>query len=365
MMQTALYDLHLKLSAKMVPFSGYSMPLSYSGVPDEHLTVRSSVGLFDISHMGRFEIEGEEGPGFLDRISTAHIHKLPRGGAQYGLLLRPDGGIIDDIYIYRRGTHAYLLIVNAANRRKDWDWLSSHLPAQGVSMTDQTEQTSLLAVQGPRSWEVIQKIIPVDTGEIALRHFVETDVVPVRDCMALIARTGYTGEKGYELLCPSSCAPALWETLLKVGRPEGIKPIGLGARDTLRLEMGYRLYGHDINEKTSPVEADLLPFVDLQKDFVGKEAVVRLQREGTPRRLIGFEMLSGGIPREGHLIFSNGKQIGTVTSGNYSPSLRKGIGIGYIDVAYAQKDSELFVDIRGRVTPAVVVGFPFYKKKKR
>ncbi|HET6371068.1 MAG TPA: glycine cleavage system aminomethyltransferase GcvT, partial [Nitrospiria bacterium] len=305
MKRTPLYEAHVKLSAKIVPFSGFEMPLSYTGVTDEHHAVRSAVGLFDISHMGRFEIEGKGAEAYLERVTTGPVRKIVRGGAQYGMLLKPSGGIIDDIYLYRRGTNTFTMIVNAANREKDFNWLNVAIKgesASDVALTDRTEETALLALQGPKSWEVLLKIIPFGEKEISLRHFIEVEMIPVRGYKGLIARTGYTGEKGYELLIPAPSAPPLWEAILEAGKPEGIKPIGLGARDTLRLEMGYMLYGHDINEETTPVEADLLRFIDLEKEFIGKETLLQKKKDGTPRRFVGFELAAGGVPREGHSI---------------------------------------------------------------
>jgi len=362
--RTALYDIHVGLSAKLVPFSGYEMPLSYFGVPEEHRAVRTAVGLFDISHMGRFDIDGKGAEGFLDLITTGPVRKIARGGAQYGLILKSDAGILDDIYLYRRGPQAYTMIVNAGTREKDLAWMKSKLSASAVALVDRTEETGLLALQGPKAGEVLARVLPAGKQEIQLRHFIETEVPVTGGCKALIARTGYTGERGYELLVPTPYLVPLWNALMEAGKADAIRPVGLGARDTLRLEMGYMLYGHDISEETTPVEADLMQFVALDKEFVGKDALVRRLQEGPKRRFAGFELLSGGIPREGHPIYSNGKQIGQVTSGNYSPTLRKGIGMGYMDTLYAQEGSEVFIDIRGKVTPALIVKRPFYKKKK-
>lgn len=364
MKRTPLYDNHVKLSAKIVPFSGFEMPLSYSGVTDEHHTVRNSVGLFDISHMGRFEVEGEAAEGYLEQVTTGAVRKIIQGGAQYSLLLNPEGGILDDIYVYRRGKNAFTVIVNAANREKDFSWLKTRLPSSEVVLKDQTEETVLLALQGPLSLEVLSKLLLSRKEEIPLRHFIETDVVGIPGCRALIARTGYTGEKGFEILFPATHAASLWDTLMEAGKPMGIKPIGLGARDTLRLEKGYMLYGHDIDEATTPVEADLLRFVDLEKKFIGKEAVLRASQEGVRRRLVGFELLAGGVPREKHLLYSTGKEIGRVSSGNFSPTLRKGIGLGYIDAGYAKEGNEISIDIRGKVIPAIVAKRPFYRKRR-
>jgi aminomethyltransferase len=363
MKRTPLYETHVKSGAKIVPFAGWQMPLSYSGVTDEHQTVRTAVGLFDISHMGRFELAGKGAEAYLERLTPGPVHKMQRGSAQYSMLLNESGGILDDIYLYKRGVDKFFVIVNAANLDKDFKWMTSHLPS-GVDLKDVSGETALLALQGPRSWEVLVQIIPFGKSEIALRNFIETELVPARGAKALIARTGYTGEKGYELVIPAEAAETVWKALLEAGKSERIKPIGLGARDTLRLEMGYPLYGHDMNEETTPLEADLERFIDFEKDFIGKEALLLRREKGIQRKLIGFELLTGGVPREGHTIYSDQKIIGKVASGNFSPSLRKGIGMGYVDVRYGDEGSEILIDIRGNATPAVIVKRPFYKKKK-
>ncbi|HZR46171.1 MAG TPA: glycine cleavage system aminomethyltransferase GcvT [Candidatus Manganitrophaceae bacterium] len=365
MNRTGLYDLHVKLGAKMVPFSGWEMPLSYSGVTDEHQTVRKGVGLFDISHMGRFELSGKGAEAYLERITPGPVSKIHRGGAQYSMLLNEEGTILDDIYLYKRGVDRFFIIVNAANREKDFRWMTAHLPKGGETLLkDVSPETALLALQGPKSWEVLVQIIPFGKTEIPLRNFIETELVPARGAKALIARTGYTGEKGYELVIPADAAEKVWNALLEAGKTEGIKPIGLGARDTLRLEMAYPLYGHDMDETTTPLDADLERFIDLEKEFIGKERLVRQKGEGVRKKLIGFELLVGGVPREGHAIYSDQKEIGKVTSGNFSPSLRKGIGMGYVDRRYAEEGSEVLVDIRGKAAAALIVKKPFYKKKK-
>lgn len=364
MNRTPIYETHLKLGAKMVPFAGWEMPLSYSGVTEEHRSVRSGVGLFDISHMGRFELSGKGAEAYLERITPGPVHKLSRGGAQYSLLLNEEGGIIDDIYIYKRGVDRFFVIVNAANREKDFRWMTAHLPGDGPQIKDVSGETALLALQGPKSWEVLVQIIPFGKTEIPLRNFIETELVPARGAKGLIARTGYTGEKGYELVIPADVAEKAWSALLKAGEPEGIRPIGLGARDTLRLEMAYPLYGHDMDETTTPLEADLERFLDLDKAFIGKERLAGQKEKGIRKKLIGFELLTGGVPREGHMIYSDQKEIGKVTSGNFSPSLRKGIGMGYVDLRYAEEGNEILVDIRGKAAAAVVVKKPFYRKKR-
>ncbi len=362
MNRTALYETHLALGAKMVPFSGWEMPLSYAGVPEEHRAVRATVGLFDITHMGRFELSGEGAEPYLDRVTPGPVCRLPKGGAQYSLLLNEAGGILDDIYVYKRTANRYFIIVNAANRQKDFAWMTRHLPATGVTLRDVSDTTALLALQGPKSWEVLVQIIPFGKGEIALRHFIETEMVPVRGARGLIGRTGYTGERGYEIVVPMEAAEGVWNALMTAGQSLGIQPIGLGARDTLRLEMGYPLYGHDMTEATLPSAADLIRFVDMGKAFIGKEA---LEKDRKPSQiLVGFELLAEGIPREGCPIALEQKTIGRVTSGNFSPTLRKGIGMGYIDARYAEVGTELFIDVRGKAIAAVIVKRPFYSKKK-
>jgi aminomethyltransferase len=369
MNRTVLYETHRALGAKMVPFSGWEMPLSYAGgVPEEHRVVRTTVGLFDITHMGRFELSGPGAEAYLDQITPGPVCRLPKGGAQYTLLLNEAGGILDDIYIYKRGSDRYFIIVNAANRKKDFAWMTRHLPATEVTLRDVSDTTALFALQGPKSWELLVQLLPFGKSEIPLRHFIETERVPawgdidIGIGIGLIGRTGYTGERGYEIVVPVEAAEAVWNALMTAGQPFGIQPIGLGARDTLRLEMGYPLYGHDMTEATLPSAADLIRFVDMGKAFIGKEA---LEKDLKPSQiLIGFQLLAEGIPREGCLIALEQKTIGRVTSGNFSPTLRKGIGMGYIDARYAEEGTELFIDVRGRAIAAVIVKRPFYSKKR-
>jgi aminomethyltransferase len=363
MNRTILHPQHVALGAKIVPFSGWEMPLSYAGVTDEHKTVRTRVGLFDISHMGRFELSGKGADDELDRITPGPVRRLQRGGAQYSMLLNETGGILDDIYIYKRGMDRYTLIVNAANRAKDFAWMSAQLQG-GVSLSDVSDETALLAVQGPRSWEVMAQVIPFGKTEIPLRSFIETELLVARGAKALVARTGYTGEKGYEIILPVAHAAAFWTALMEAGKEIGIRPIGLGARDTLRLEMGYLLYGHDMNAETTPLVCGLGAFIDLEKSFIGKEALVQQKQQGLTEKLVGFELPNGGIPREGCRIYSEQKEIGRVTSGNFSPTLRRGIGMGYVVTRYGDEGGEILLDIRGKAAEAVIVKRPFYKKKK-
>ncbi|HIE65545.1 MAG: glycine cleavage system aminomethyltransferase GcvT [Nitrospira sp.] len=365
MKKTPLYEIHVESGAKMVPFSGWEMPLSYTGVPDEHRNVRSAVGLFDVSHMGRFELSGKGAEAYLEHMTPRPIYRMQRRGAQYSMLLKPDGGIIDDIYIYKKGVDRFLLIVNSANSEKDFRWLRQNLPADSqFILQNVTAETALVALQGPKSWEVLGRILPEGTDEISLRKFVEAETLPAPEAKILIARTGYTGEKGYELVIPGDVAAKVWNALMEAGKGAGILPVGLGARDTLRLEMAYPLYGNDIDETTMPLQAGLERFIDFEKDFVGKEALLQEKEKGLGRKLICFELLVGGIPRSGQLIYSDQKEVGKVTSGNYSPSMRKGIGMGYVDLPFCDEGGELLIDIRGKVAPAVIVKKPFYKKKR-
>ncbi|MFQ5579443.1 MAG: glycine cleavage system aminomethyltransferase GcvT [Nitrospiria bacterium] len=365
MKKTPLYGIHVESGAKMVPYSGWKMPLSYTGVPDEHRNVRSTAGLFDVSHMGRFELSGKGAEAFLEQMTPGPIHRIQRRGAQYSMLLKPDGGIIDDIYIYKKGVDRFLLIVNAANSEKDFRWLSEHLPADCTfTLQDVTSETALVALQGPKSWEILRKILPEGTDEIPLRKFVEAEALPAPGAKMLIARTGYTGEKGYELVIPGDAAAKIWLALLEAGEGTGIRPVGLGARDTLRLEMAYPLYGNDIDEATMPLQAGLERFIDFEKDFVGKAALLEKKEKGLDQKLVCFELLAGGIPRSGYLVYSDQKEVGKVTSGNYSPSLRKGIGMAYVALPFSEEGGELLIDIRGKVVPAVIIKKPFYKKKR-
>ncbi len=363
MKKTPLHAVHTGLNAVIVSFSGWEMPLHYSGVTDEHKTVRSAVGLFDISHMGRFELSGKAAEAVLDRLTPGPVGKLPRWSAHYSMLLNEAGGILDDIYIYKRSKERFFIIVNAANRQKDFDWMLHHMPEDGAVLTDVSDDTALLALQGPRSQEVLAQIIPFSKNEIPLRHFAETEWLPAPGVRSYVCRTGYTGEHGYELVVPASAADKIWKALLLAGESAGIKPVGLGARDTLRLEKGYLLYGHDINEQTTPIQADLMRFVDMKKSFIGKEALITEAASGPVKKIIGFKLLSGGVPREGHTIYSGEKEIGRVTSGNLSLMLKQGIGLGYVDAKYADVGSDIFIDIRGKAIPSTIVQPPFYRRK--
>ena len=364
--KTALYNIHAKLGAKFVPFAGWEMPIQYtgSGILKEHDAVRSHVGLFDISHMGRFDLSGKGCEAMLSNIVPTPTLKLKRGVAQYSFLLNDEGKVLDDIYIYKKGKDKFFIIVNASNREKDFAWLESHLESPAL-LKDVTFETSLLALQGPKSWDLLERVIPFDKEEILLRTFVETQIIPAAGYGVLVARTGYTGERGYEIVVPSAIAEKVWNALMKVGKEFNILPVGLGARDTLRLEKGYPLYGHEINEHTTPIEAGLDKFIDFTKEFIGKSALLTQKEKGVTQKRICFELLVGGVPREGYSIYSGEKEIGKVTSGNFSPSLKKGIGMGLVTPNYAELGSEIFISIHDRGAAAVIVKAPFYRKNKK
>jgi glycine cleavage system T protein (aminomethyltransferase) len=363
MKRTPLYEEHKKLGAKIVPFAGWEMPLSYGGVLEEHRATRTAVGLFDVSHMGRFEVTGDAAAEALDRVATSPVKTLAVGGMQYALACNTQGGILDDIMIYRLGDRRYFVCANASNAEKIFRWLGKQAAdLSGVKVTNRSAELAQLAVQGPRSRDLMKPLTEADLDRLKLRHCIETKAagVPI-----LLSRSGYTGELGYELYLPADEACGVWEILLKRGAAYGLKPCGLGCRDTLRLEMGYPLYGNDMDEATTPVEASLEFAVDFKKgDFIGREAMIRQKETGISRKLIGFELLQRGVPRHGHPIFSDGRQIGIVTSGNHSPSLNKGIGMGYVPVTFSEAGCEILIDIRGNAVPAVVVERPFYKKNR-
>lgn len=363
MNRTPLYEEHQKLGAKIVPFAGWEMPLSYTGVLEEHRATRSAVGLFDVSHMGRINLTGPAAVALLDRVATSPVKKLAVGGMQYALACNEQGGILDDIMICRFGEQRYFVCANASNAEKIFQWLAKQAAGlSGVQVTDRSTELVQLAVQGPRSRDLMRPLTEAALDQLKLRHCIEAKVAGVP---MLLSRSGYTGELGYELYLPAGRAREVWETLLLKGSAYGLKPCGLGCRDTLRLEMGYPLYGNDMDETTTPIEASLEFAVDLEKgDFIGRGVMVRQKENGISRKLIGFELLQRGVPRHGHTIFADGQEIGVVASGNHSPALNKGIGMGYVRTTFAEVGGEIQIDIRGNAVPAVIVERPFYKKRK-
>jgi len=359
--RTVLYSRHEALNAQFVKFAGWEMPVSYSGVLEEHKAVRTAAGLFDVSHMGRFQVTGQGAKALLQYLSTADISGLRPNHACYTLFCTPQGGVIDDLIIYKLERLSYLVCVNAANREKCLNWIKTHSGKfANVNIEDISENIAQIAIQGPKSLEILQGLIEVDLSPVKLKNFISARLGGMD---SYIARTGFTGERGYELFVPSIIAPGIWDAVMKQGEPLGIRPAGLGARDTLRLEMGYLLYGSDMDDTTSPLECSLEKAVDLGKeDFIGKEALLKQKAEGIERRLVGFELLQKGIARHGYRIYSNGKTLGLVTSGNFSPTLKKGIGLGFVLPQYSMPGTEVLIDIRGKVAPAQVVELPFYRK---
>ena len=360
MKKTALYNAHQALGAKIVPFAGYEMPVQYEGVTVEHETVRNHVGIFDVSHMGEFLIEGEEALQLIQKISSNDASKLNIGKAQYSCMPNNSGGIVDDLIIYRITENTYLLVVNASNIEKDWNWIESQNTFK-ASQRNLSDDYALLAIQGPKAIESMQSLTSIDLAEIPYYSFKIADFAGLEH--VIISATGYTGSGGFEIYCKNSEVETLWEKVLDAGKTYGIKPIGLAARDTLRLEMGYCLYGNDINDHTSPIEAGLGWITKFTKPFVNSEALEQQKLNGVSRKLVGFELKERGIPRQGYSILdSDGNTIGEVTSGTMSPSLSKGIGLGYVTSENSKSDSKFLIQIRKKQIEAVVVKLPFYKK---
>jgi aminomethyltransferase len=358
--KTALYDVHVSLGAKMVPFGGYEMPVQYSSIIEEHRLVRSTVGVFDVSHMGEFEVRGRDALDFLQMATTNDVSALTEGKVQYTTMCYESGGIVDDLLVYHMGDH-YLLVVNAANIENDKQWLQQHIQGD-VRIKDRSDEISLLAVQGPQSVVLLQRLTHVSLAAIPYYHFVRGRLANVD---MLISRTGYTGELGFELYFPSDpgIAAALWKSIFDAGAHVGVGPAGLGARDTLRMEMGFCLYGQDIDSSTHPLEAGLGWLTKLDKGpFIGRDQLLRAKREGLKRKLIGFTIAGKAFPRTGYEIFAEGEKRGRVTSGTFSPSLEKGIGLGYVDLDRATPGSRIDIDIRNRQTPATVTTLPFLRK---
>ncbi len=351
---TPLINIHKALGAKMHEYAGYFMPIEYSGISDEHQTVRNAVGVFDVSHMGEIWVKGPNALEFLQSVTTNDLSNLPYGKAQYTCLPNGKGGIVDDIVIYHYEYQKYLLVVNASNTEKDWNWLNKHL-IEGVEMDNATDWMAQLAIQGPNAMAVLQKLTDVDLSAIKYFHFTVGSMAGLDDI--IISNTGYTGAGGFELYFDPEHAEDLWHAIFEAGKDEGIKPIGLGARDTLRLESGFCLYGNDIDDTTSPIEAGLgwiTKFVE-GKDFIDRELLEKQKKEGVSRKLIRFELTERGIPRQGYsFVNAAGEVIGNVTSGTILPNTQTGIGMGYVQTAYANTDAQIFVSIRGKNIPVKV-----------
>lgn len=360
MKNTALTKTHEALNAKMVPFAGYLMPVSYDGVNAEHETVRKAVGVFDVSHMGEFLIEGPNALALIQKVTSNDASKLTVGKAQYSYFPNESGGIVDDLIVYRVKEEVYLLVVNASNIQKDWDHISQYNKNIGAILRNISENYSLLAIQGPKAVESMQSLTSVDLSGIKFYNFVVGDFAGVEH--VIISATGYTGSGGFEIYCKNEEVKQIWDNVLEAGADYGIKPIGLAARDTLRLEMGYCLYGNDINDDTSPLEAGLGWITKFSKDFVNSEALAKEKEQAPKQKLIAFELEERGIPRQGYeIVDNNGIKIGFVTSGTMSPSLNKGIGLGYVSSAMSEPGSEVHIQIRKNTVKAKVVKLPFYK----
>ncbi|QCW99407.1 glycine cleavage system aminomethyltransferase GcvT [Aggregatimonas sangjinii] len=359
MNNTALTKTHEALGAKMVSFAGYKMPVSYEGVNVEHETVRNGVGVFDVSHMGEFLIGGPNALPLIQKVTSNDASKLTIGKAQYSCLPNETGGIVDDLIVYRIKEEQYLLVVNASNIKKDWDHISKYNLEFNAEMRDISEGFSLLAIQGPKAVEAMQSLTSIDLSKIKFYNFEVADFAEIEH--VIISATGYTGSGGFEIYCKNEEVQQVWDKVFEAGADFGIKPIGLAARDTLRLEMGYCLYGNDINEETSPIEAGLGWITKFTKDFVNSEALANEKSHGPERKLIGFELNERGIPRHDYdIVDGQGIKIGVVTSGTMSPSLGKGIGLGYVPTIFSKVGSNIHIQIRKNAVPATVVKLPFY-----
>jgi aminomethyltransferase len=357
--RTPLYDTHVRADARIVEFAGWEMPVQYAGILDEHEAVRTRVGLFDVSHMGEVVFRGPKALEALSRVFTNDLSKVVDGQAQYGCLCRDTGGIVDDVVVYRRAADDLLVCVNAGNRDKDFQWLAAH--AGGAEVTNESDAWAQLALQGPLAAQLLQRLTKVNLSAMRSYRFAPGEVAGVS---GLVARTGYTGEDGFEIFCPSEAGPKVWAALMEAGQPERIAPCGLGARDSLRLEMAYRLYGSDMDDSTTPLEAGLAWVVKLDKgEFVGRQALLAQKAAGVAKKLVGFTLTDPGIARHGYPVLQDGRKVGEVTSGTKSPSLGTSIGLAYVPTALAAEGSTFAVEIRGRPAAARVVKTPFYVRK--
>ena len=360
MKDTALSAIHAALGAKMVPFAGYNMPVSYQGINLEHQTVREKVGVFDVSHMGEFFVTGPNALSLIQRVCSNDASKLEDGEAQYSCFPNQDGGVVDDLIVYRIAVEKWLLVVNASNIDKDWAWINSHNTME-ATLENSSDHYSLLAIQGPKAIQAMQSLTQEDLSAIKFYTFKMNTFAGVEN--VIISATGYTGSGGFEIYCKNTQVAKIWTKVLEAGANWGIQPIGLAARDTLRLEMGYCLYGNDIDDTTSPLEAGLGWITKFNKDFINSESLKKQKEIGVSKTLVGFELSQRGIPRQGYAIVdAQGNSIGRVTSGTMSPSMGKGIGLGYVPMALKEVGSQIHIQIRNKIVPAMVVKLPFYKK---
>lgn len=340
----------------MHEFAGYMMPISYTGINQEHLQIREKIGVFDVSHMGEFIVEGEHAEDFLQHITVNDVRSLVDGQAQYSAMCYPDGGIVDDLIVYRFNKNKYMMVVNASNIEKDYAWAGEHLE-DGVTLSDHSDETALLAIQGPKTLKVLQKLTDVDLSSIEFYHFKEGKLAGID---MIISRTGYTGEPGFELYHDPKDALTLWDAIFKAGKDEDIQAVGLGARDTLRLEMKYALYGNDIDKDTNPIEAGLGWITKLDTDdFIGKDELLKVKEEKPFQKLVAFKMVDRGIPRHGYELYHGDQKVGKVTSGTMSPTLGIGIGTGYVQREHSKIGTEILMDVRGKKLKAEIVKAPF------
>ncbi len=362
--RTPLFEVHRALGARLVEFGGWEMPVQYTGIIDEHRAVRERAGMFDVSHMGEFRVEGEGALAFLQSLVPNDVSRLVLNQALYTQICRPDGGTLDDLLIYRLGQASYMVVVNAGTVDKDWEWFTRQAAGRpDVTLTNLSDATGLIAVQGPLAERILQPLTPVSLEHIAYYHC-ELGSVAGTEC--LISRTGYTGEDGFELYCAADRAMDLWNAVLTAGQPSGLLPAGLGARDTLRLEAGLCLYGHELTEDITPLEAGLAWTVKLNKDvdFIGRQALADQKRDGLRQKLVGIVLLDRGVPRAGYPILRDGQTIGTLTSGTMCPTLNQPAGLGFVTPTNAEPGTEVAIEIRGKSVPARIVALPFYKRQK-
>jgi len=358
--KVTLDDVHHSLGAKMIPFAGYNMPVRYSSDMEEHKTVRENVGVFDVSHMGEFIVEGPNALDLIQKVSSNDAATLKIGQAQYTCFPNLEGGVVDDFLTYKLDEERYMLVVNASNISKDWEWIQQH-NSQNAKLENISDQTSLFAIQGPNTIEAIQSLTSISLKDIPFYHFKTGTFAGVED--VIVSATGYTGEQGFELYIKNEAAKKVWEAIFEAGSTLDIKPIGLGARDTLRLEMGYCLYGHELTDETSPLEAGLGWITKFTKDFINHEVLKKQQEAGIKKKLVGFKLLERGIPRAHYpIVNAEGKVIGEVTSGSQSPSMGIGIGLGYVDIEYAKPGNEIGIEIRKKRIPAKIEKLPLLKK---
>ncbi len=361
MKKTPLYEKHIQLKGKMIDFGGWSLPVEYTGIIPEHEAVRTKAGIFDVSHMGEITVKGEDSEKYLQMLLTNDISLLNNNQIAYTAMCYPHGGVVDDLLVYKYSNTDYLLVVNASNTEKDYQWMKENIFGN-TEILNVSENYAQLALQGPLAETILQKLTSKNLNEIEFYYF--NDNVKVGNIEALVSRTGYTGEDGFELYFAYNKAEEMWDLILEAGKDEGLIPAGLGARDTLRFEASLPLYGHELNENITPLEAGLGFFVKLNKEnFIGKEALARQKSEGLQRKIVGFEMIDRGIPRNNYEVYKEGEKIGYVTTGSFSPTLKKNIGLALIDSAYSKEGTEIEILIRNKNSKAKVIKKPFYSKK--